>query len=111
MLVRLHKGNELLGLPVHLPRDPAIPAAEVSARARFTRAFVRDAELLRREEVGAPRGIEAVAYLVLLAIAGTWLGALTWGLRRMGRGASAAHAHPHARERPSGAPAAGQLRL
>ena len=37
-LIRLHNGNSLTGVPIFLPRDAAIPAKEVPARARFSRS-------------------------------------------------------------------------
>ena len=49
-LLRVHTGNSLVGVPVYLPRDRAIPAPEVPARASFTRPFVRDIEILQREK-------------------------------------------------------------
>ena len=91
-LIRLHRGNDTLGAPIYLPRDDAIPAPEVPARDGFTRPFVRDRTLLRREETGAPAGIEAVAYLLLLAIAVTWLRGVVWALRRLERGGQVARA-------------------
>ena len=39
-LLRLHRGNSLQGVPIYLPRDPAIPAVEVPAE-RNVRAHVR----------------------------------------------------------------------
>ena len=49
---RLHHGRSLLGVPVYLPNDPAIPAKEVPARASFERPFVRDKQILQREAKG-----------------------------------------------------------
>ena len=48
-LLRLHRGNSLQGVPIYLPRDPAIPAAEVPAERTFVRTFVPDKRLLQRE--------------------------------------------------------------
>ena len=50
-MLRLHKGNAVLGLPVFLPEDPAIPAKEVPGRAASSRAtFVLDKKNLQREQ-------------------------------------------------------------
>nr|MBA3264412.1 hypothetical protein [Thermoleophilaceae bacterium] len=49
-LLRVHTGDSLVGVPVYLPRDRAIPAPEVPARASFTRPFVRDVQILQREQ-------------------------------------------------------------
>ena len=49
-LVRVHTGDSLIGVPIFMPEDRAIPAPEVPAEARFTRDFVRDLVLLQREK-------------------------------------------------------------
>jgi hypothetical protein len=81
-IVRLEDGRNLLAAPVYLPRDTAIPAAEVAARSG-PRTFVKDKKLLQREQVGGSEGMKIPAYLLLLLIAVVWLTAMTWGLRRL----------------------------
>jgi len=82
-LIRLHSGRGLLGVPVYLPADPAIPAAAVPAPASFTRPFVRDKEILQREaKPGAP-ALTALAYGVVAAIALSLLVLLGWALARL----------------------------
>src|SRR3954451_23863013 len=39
---RLHSGRSLVGVPIYMPDDPAIPAKGVPARASFERPFIRD---------------------------------------------------------------------
>src|SRR3954463_6061628 len=39
-LLRVHKGDAILGAPIYLPADPAIPAKGVPAKAQFTRPLV-----------------------------------------------------------------------
>ncbi|HEX3240772.1 MAG TPA: hypothetical protein VHR18_11650, partial [Solirubrobacterales bacterium] len=51
-MVRLHDGNSLMALPIYLPADAAIPAAEVPARPSFTRPFVDETKILQREQTG-----------------------------------------------------------
>jgi hypothetical protein len=83
--VRLHKGNVIAGLGVYFPADSAIPAPAVRAPAQFTRPFVRDKQLLQREQKKDVAGwVTTVAYLAVLAIALAVIAALGWGLRRMG---------------------------
>ena len=41
-LIRMHRGNEMGGVPIFLPEDTAIPAKEVPAEAQFTRPFVAE---------------------------------------------------------------------
>ena len=82
--LRLHTGREVLGLPVYMPADPAIPAKEIPAPARFTRPFQQDKKLLQREQKpGASGALTLGAYLVVLAVALVALGLLTWGLGRI----------------------------
>ena len=84
--VRLHRGREVLGLPIFMPEDPAIPAKGVPAPARFERSFVRDKQLLQREQkAGVPGVLTAAAYGVVLAIGLALIGALAWGLLRLER--------------------------
>jgi hypothetical protein len=83
--LRLHTGREVLGLPIYMPADPAIPAKEIPAPARFTRPFQQDKKLLQREQKpGVPGALTLGAYLVVLAVALVVLGLLTWGLGRIG---------------------------
>jgi hypothetical protein len=82
-LVRLHEGNSLSGIPVYLPRDPAIPVGEVPARDGATRTFVADHEILQREQKTAAGWLWGAAYAVVLAITLGFLALLTWGLHRL----------------------------
>ena len=85
-ILRLHDGRRISGVPVFMPEDPAIPAAEVPARERFTRSFRRDKENLQREQKEDVSGVLVTgAYLTVLAIALGLLGALGWGLARFAR--------------------------
>ena len=84
--VRLQIGRSVLGLPVYFPADPAIPAPRVAAPAHFDRSFVKDHELLQREQKkGVPGWLTTVAPLVVLAIAVALLTLLSIGLARIGR--------------------------
>jgi hypothetical protein len=82
--IRLHQGTAIQGLPVYFPRDEAIPVREIPARLRFTREFVPDKELLRREEKGdVPGGLAAFANVTVLLIGLGLYGSMGWGLRRL----------------------------
>ena len=88
-ILRLHRGDSIVGMPVFLPEDSAIPAAEVPAPPRFERAFVLDRKNLQREQKdGVAGGLTLGAYLVVLAIASAMIAALGIALARLG-GASA----------------------
>ena len=84
--LRLSKGSAVLGLPIFLPRDPAIPVGAVPAQSTIDRAFVRDKKNLQREQKsGVPGYLTGLAYAAVLVI---WLGmiaALAWGLARLAR--------------------------
>jgi hypothetical protein len=82
-LIRIHRGDSLEALPIYLPRDPGIPAAEVPAEKSFTRSFVPDKEVLQREAKSNAAWLTVVAYLTVLACALGLFALLAWGLRRL----------------------------
>ncbi len=90
-MVRLQRGSTLVSVPIYLPRDRAIPAAEVPAAATFTRDFQSDHEFLQRErKEGIPASLSASAYLTVLAIALSLFALLGWSLIRLESGDPAA---------------------
>ncbi|WP_205696969.1 hypothetical protein [Conexibacter sp. SYSU D00693] len=83
-LVRLHKGDALMGVPVYLPRDTAIPAPEVPAQAQMTRAFTDDKSILQREaKDGVSQALWSVGYAVVGLITLSLVVALAWALTRI----------------------------
>ena len=83
-ILRLHRGDEVLGLPVFLPEDPAIPAEEVPASATIARAFVLDKRNLQREQKQGVAGvITTISYLGVALLALGLFAVLFWGLRRV----------------------------
>jgi hypothetical protein len=80
---RLHKGRSLLGVPVYLPDDPAIPAEEVAARPAFERPFVGDKKILQREAKTGAAALTVLAYGVVLLITLSILGLIAWALVRL----------------------------
>jgi len=98
-VIRLHDGNSLIGLPVYLPEDEAIPAPAVPARPSFTREFVSDDEILQREAKSSGSGLKLAAYGVVLAITLVLLALLAWGLQRLA--ATAPGGGPTQRPAPS----------
>ena len=80
---RLHHGRSLLGVPVYLPDDPAIPAKEVPARASFERPFVRDKQILQREAKAGGGGLTLVGYAIVLAITLSIIALNAWALVRL----------------------------
>jgi hypothetical protein len=84
-MVRLHKDDAILAMPVYLPEDPGIPAREVPAEPRFERPFQLDSEILRREERAAAGWLTGAAYGVLAAVALAWLAAIVAAVTRFER--------------------------
>ena len=84
--IRLQDGRRVLGAPLYLPEDTAIPAREVPASARFDRPFERDHELLQRERKGdVPGWLWTAAGATVLALYLAFLAALAWGVARVAR--------------------------
>ena len=68
--LRLQRGTDVLGLPVYMPEDKAIPAKGIPADPTFTRPFQLDKKLLQREQKqGVPSSLWTVAYLAVGALA------------------------------------------
>ncbi|MCU1673130.1 MAG: hypothetical protein JWN77_1243 [Frankiales bacterium] len=68
--LRLNRGSDILGLPVYLPQDDAIPAEGVPADSTFRRDFQLDKQLLQREaKQGVSPALTAAAYLAVGALA------------------------------------------
>jgi hypothetical protein len=82
-MIRLHSGSSLTAVPIFLPRDAAIPAPEVPARASFSRGFVDETQLLQREKTGGSPALVAVAYATVVSIALSLLALLAWSLHRL----------------------------
>jgi hypothetical protein len=82
--LRLHEGTAVRGLAVYMPADEAIPVEAIPARAEATRTFVKDKELLQREQKEGVSGLLVVTgYLSVLLIALGLYGSLAWGLRML----------------------------
>jgi len=71
-LLRLHQPvHTMVSVPIYLPADPAIPAAEVPAVQGAHRAFVTESDILRREErQDVPSWLWAAGYAVTFALFG-----------------------------------------
>jgi hypothetical protein len=89
--LRLHKGDAVQGMPIYFPEDPAIPVEAIPARASFERSFVRDVELLQREQKeGVSPALTTTAYLIVLLVAILLVASLTLGVMRLSRAAAPA---------------------
>ncbi len=104
--LRLHQDGAVQGLPVYFPEDPAIPVEAIPARASSERSFVRDVELLQREQKDdVSPALKTIAYLVVLLVAILLVAALTLGVMRLSRAAAPAKGSRFAREGPPETPA------
>lgn len=83
--LRLATAHDMESVPLYLPEDTAIPAAEVPALAHMTRPFVSDHELLQREAVGGSEALRRGAYLGLGVLGLAWVAAMALGAWRLGR--------------------------
>ncbi len=85
--MRIQRGDALISMPLFMPRDEAIPAKEVPARANLTRGFLADHEVLQRErKEGVSGALTLTAYLTVLAIALALIALISWSLLRVDRG-------------------------
>jgi hypothetical protein len=83
-LVRLHRGSRMIAVPVHLPADPEIGAAEVPAVDRTT-PFLREGRYLMREAHGGAAWFAVVIYVLLAMVAGLWIAAFVLAASRVPR--------------------------
>jgi hypothetical protein len=83
-LVRLHRGSQMLAVPVHLPADPEINAGEIPAVDR-TIAFRREGRYLMRESHGGPAWFAVCIYSLLVLVACVWVAAFVFAAQRVPR--------------------------
>ena len=82
--LRLHRGREIIGVPLYLPKDDAIPAAEVPAPRQFTRAFIQDKKILIREAKDGVLPIVAIlGYVLMLSLTASLIATIVWGIARV----------------------------
>jgi hypothetical protein len=85
-ILRVQTGRTIMGVPVYLPEDAAIPAKEVPAVANATRRFVPDRMLLQRERKDdVPAWLWTAACLVVLVLSLIFMASLAWGVARVAR--------------------------
>ena len=80
---RLHSGRSLVGVPIYMPNDPAIPAKGVPARASFSRPFIRDKQILQREAKQGTGSLPLLGYAIVLAITLSIIALNAWALVRL----------------------------
>jgi hypothetical protein len=102
-IVRVQNGRTIMGIPIYMPADPAIPGATlVPATAHFTRTFVADHRLLQRERKDdIPGWLWTAACLVVLALSLIFMASLAWGVARVARAGDDGTPAPAPRDRAS----------
>ncbi|WP_196809112.1 hypothetical protein [Conexibacter woesei] len=101
-MLRVQNGRTIMGVPVYMPEDKAIPVAGVPALDHVTRAFVTDHKLMQRERRDdIPGWLWTAACLLILILAIVFITALSWGVARVSRQGGA----PGAPTEPPAAPA------
>jgi hypothetical protein len=84
-MIRLQRKRSIVALPVYLPKDAAIPAPETPAPAHFERSFVRERDVLQREQKSdVPASLSTIAYATVGSIVLALLLLLGWSLARLG---------------------------
>src|SRR4051794_16587549 len=84
--LRLQRGAAVLGIPIYLPADKAIPVDKVAAKNHATLEFQRDKSLLQREQKkGVPGFLTLAAYITVFLIWAGMIAVVGWGLARLAR--------------------------
>jgi hypothetical protein len=81
-LLRLHAGDGMQAVPVFLPADGALDAAEVPA-VDGVRPFQREKSILQREATSDNVGLERAAYAALALVAAAWMATISWGMQKL----------------------------
>jgi hypothetical protein len=73
-IVSLHRGDELMAAPVYLPDDPEISAVAVPLAAERRVVFVRNTDLLLREQHDGPSWPAVAVWAGFMAFVALWAG-------------------------------------
>jgi hypothetical protein len=83
-LLRLHRGAEMMAVPVYLPADPSIDKPEIPAVDR-TAPFVTEREYLLRETHSGSRWMAPVVHFLLLLVCALWAVAFAYAVHHLSR--------------------------
>lgn len=83
-LLRLHRGAEMMAIPIRLPEDPEYGFAEVQAEDRSA-AFVAEQQFLQREAETADGWLARLVFLLVAVLATAWIASLAYAVSRIGR--------------------------
>ncbi|MGH2723983.1 MAG: hypothetical protein ACRDI0_06895 [Actinomycetota bacterium] len=105
-IIRLHRGTEMMAVPVAMPADREIGARAIRPVDR-TATFASDRRILLRESRGGPAWAAMVIFPLLGAVVAAWVATLVLGAGRVarahtadGRASSTASPRPRARAGP-----------
>ena len=82
-IVSLQRGDELMAAPVYLPDDPEISAVAVPLAAERRVAFVRNTDLLLREQHDGPTWPAVAVWAGFLTFVGLWAGLIALTAQRV----------------------------
>jgi hypothetical protein len=81
-LLRLHRGAEMMTVPIRLPADPEIGEPEIPAVDR-TVAFEDETRYLLRETTDGPMGLAIAVRLLFVALVAAWVWAFALASSRV----------------------------
>ncbi len=81
-LLRLHRGNDLMAVPLYLPADPEIDEPEIPAVDR-TMAFQSERDYLLRETHDGNGWLSPVVHATLAGVCALWALAFVIAVRRL----------------------------
>jgi hypothetical protein len=83
-LLRLHRGTEMMAVPVYLPADPDIDEPEIPAIDRVA-PFESERSYLLRETHDGSAWLSPVVHLLLVAVCATWAAAFAFAVHHGAR--------------------------
>jgi hypothetical protein len=92
-LVRLHRGSEMMAIPIRLPADPEIGATEIPAVDR-TVPFTSEQRFLLREQTPGGAVLALVIYALLTGVGVVWAWSFAVAARRIAGGGAADPSEP-----------------
>ena len=81
-MLRLHRGSDMMAVPIRMPADPEFGLESIAADDR-TMAFGAETEYLLRETQDGPPGLAIAVRLLYAALAIAWLAAMITASRRV----------------------------
>jgi hypothetical protein len=79
-LLRLHRGAEMMAIPIYLPADPEIDEPEIPAVDRAAQ-FESERDYLLRETHDGSAWLSPLVHLFLLAVCASWAAAFVYAVR------------------------------